>query len=207
MIIYDKTLDMERRYATYSVTACNERGYVTEELNFTISVFFMNFGYAGGGWGFNGDVTLNSARRIWDLDAKYSCTYRSNKYSSTEYELYAYMTPGEQLHYIEGTTEGNLVLIDLDSYTGEHFLTDVIGLSNRLREYYNRSNNVRYEGMDFSAMRYAFVQKNSAAPDVIILFGENENDVYLCTHSNVYWNETLGGGEIVIRCYPVSVTR
>lgn len=177
--VYDKSVDVERGWATWSVRAHNDRGYLTEDLDAVAYLSFVSDGYEGGYWDLDWNIGTNSETRTWDQNAIYDEGY----YELTDDERILYGDrPDEVLH-----------LLDLKDYS-EYQLMD---------EFFGGWHDLQYTGMDYSTIRYAFVgtergRKSQGVP--ILLFGANENDIWHSDYSYVRMAETL-------LTYPVSVTR
>lgn len=183
--VYDKSVDMEHGHATWSVTARNDRGYLTEALDAVAYISFDSYGYEEGYWYFDGNPLVRDEARTWDLGAGYQSSSSLWKVTSDER-----MVCGER----------QLQLVDLKDYS-ESRLSD---------EFFGGWDNLEYtSGMDFSTIRYAFVEDldikgNEWRGITILLFGANENDIYSTSSNSVMGTPKTG---FLLRAYPVSVTR
>lgn len=215
VVIYDKSLDMEQGYAMYSLTCQDVHFNMVEMLDATVGVFFINEGYGGGKWTFGGDVVINSANDSWDLAGEYSCDFSWNR---SDYKFYAYGTEADQLQYQlycrkrnGNETEwkqyraGDLDWFSLSPYTGDSFLIRVIDPSNYMRQYCSSGYSVRYEGMDFDAMKYAALTGGSyeGAKQFAVVFIGQDSAYITANVADVNENEM----EIVVKCVPISIIR
>lgn len=210
VVIYDKTVDMEQGYATYSLACQDVHINMVKVLDVTVSASFINEGYSAGKWVFNEDVLINSTSEDWNLAGEYFCDF---SWSRNDYEFYASGEENTPLQYHlfrrdhnestagwEQYSAGTLDWFSLSPYTKDSFLIKVIDPSDYMRRYYSSGYSVKYEGMDFGAMKYAAFTCDGNKKFAVVFIG---SDSAYITANVADVNESEM--EIVVKCVPIHI--
>lgn len=210
VVVYDTNVDMEQGYATYSLTCRDVHINMEKALDITVGVPFVREGYSTGAWMFNWDVVINSVSENWSWVGEYIGDFFWNH---DEYKFYASgegSTPPQfclyrRDHY-KGTGEweeyrvGTLDWFSLSPYTKDSFLLRVIDTSEWMREYYSKGYSVKYEGMDFNAMKYAAITDDGTKKLAVVFCGPDS--AYVTGNVADINRDKM---EIVIECVPLQI--